>query len=90
MTQENKKPVAHVAREMTGVVVSNAMDKTIVVKIERQVAHPKYGKLMRKSNKIHAHDESNQCQVGDVVTVVESRPYSKTKTWKLLSVNAVN
>ncbi len=87
MTQENNTPVV---RQMTGVVVSNAMDKTIVVKIERQVAHPKYGKLMRKTSKIHAHDEENKCQVGDVVTVAESRPYSKTKTWKLLSINASN
>ena len=75
------------ARAVSGVVVSNAMDKTITVRIERRVKHPVYGKFVRKSNKIHAHDEANECQVGDAVTVVECRPLSKTKTWMLRSID---
>jgi|TARA_B110000046_G_scaffold165450_1_gene181764 small subunit ribosomal protein S17 len=74
------------ARLVTGKVVSNKMDKTITVLIERREKHPVYGKYMTRSSKIHAHDESNQCGVGDTVTVAESRPLSKTKTWKLLEV----
>lgn len=83
MTEDQNQAVSS-RRIMTGVVVSNSMDKTIVVKVERQVAHPKYKKLIRKSKKIHAHDENNKHQVGDVVSVVESRPLSKTKTWVVL------
>lgn len=71
-------------RVMTGVVVSDSMNKTIVVKVERQIAHPKYKKLIRMSKKIHAHDENNTHHVGDVVSVVECRPISKTKTWTVL------
>lgn len=70
-------------RTATGKVVSNKMDKTITVLIERREKHPVYGKYITRSSKLHAHDESNQCQIGDVVTVSETRPYSKTKTWKL-------
>ena len=73
-------------RLATGKVVSNKMDKTITVLIERREKHPVYGKYMTRSSKIHAHDERNQCGVGDTVTVAESRPLSKTKTWKLLEV----
>ena len=74
-------------RAVSGVVVSNRMSKSITVKIERRVKHPVYGKFVRKSTKIHAHDEENQCQVGDTVTVVECRPISKTKTWTLQSID---
>lgn len=74
------------ARLATGKVVSSKMDKTITVLIERREKHPVYGKYMTRSSKIHAHDESNQCSVGDTVTVAETRPLSKTKTWKLLEV----
>ena len=74
------------ARLVTGKVVSNKMDKTITVLIERREKHPVYGKYMTRSSKIHAHDECNQCGIGDTVTVSESRPLSKTKTWKLLEV----
>ena len=74
------------ARTATGKVVSIKMDKTITVLIERRVKHPVYGKYITRSSKIHAHDESNQCGIGDTVTVAESRPISKTKTWKLLEV----
>ena len=71
------------ARTTTGKVVSDKMDKTITVLVERRVKHPLYGKYLTRSSKLHAHDESNQCKMGDVVTISETRPYSKTKTWKL-------
>ena len=74
-------------RAVTGVVVSDRMDKSITVKVERRVKHPVYGKFVRKSSKIHAHDENNDCNVGDTVTVIECRPLSKTKTWKLQSID---
>ena len=74
-------------RAVSGVVVSDRMSKSITVKIERRVKHPVYGKFVRKTTKIHAHDEENQCQVGDTVTVVECRPISKTKTWTLQSID---
>ena len=70
-------------RTITGKVVSDKMDKTITVLVERRVKHPLYGKYLTRSTKLHAHDESNQCQVGDVVAISESRPLSKTKTWML-------
>ena len=71
------------ARTATGKVVSDKMDKTITVLIERRVKHPVYGKYITRSTKLHAHDEANECKLGDVVTVSETRPYSKSKTWKL-------
>lgn len=73
-------------RTATGRVVSNKMDKTITVLIERRVKHPVYGKYITRSSKIHAHDENNECSIGDTVKVVESRPLSKSKTWKLQEV----
>lgn len=73
-------------RTATGKVVSNKMDKTITVMVERRVKHPVYGKYITRSSKIHAHDEQNQCGIGDTVTVTESKPISKHKTWKLLEV----
>ena len=73
-------------RTATGRVVSNKMDKTIVVLVERRVKHPVYGKYITRSSKIHAHDESNECGIGDTVTVAETRPISKSKTWKLVEV----
>jgi len=75
-----------VKRTLTGKVVSSKMDKSITVLIERRVKHPKYGKIVRKSSKIHAHDEANQCHEGDVVTIEECRPISKTKAWRLVEV----
>ncbi len=75
------------ARTITGKVISNKMYKSISVLIERRVKHPVYGKYVTKSSKVHAHDESNQCQQGDTVTVKEVRPISKTKTWSLVSVD---
>ena len=74
------------ARTLQGRVVSDKMDKTITVKIERRVKHPVYGKYITRSSKVHAHDEDNQCRIGDLVTVAESRPLSRTKTWKLVEV----
>ncbi len=73
-------------RTATGKVVSNKMDKTVTVLIERRVKHPVYGKYITRSSKIHAHDENNECGMGDTVKVTESRPLSKNKTWKLLEV----
>jgi small subunit ribosomal protein S17 len=73
-------------RTVTGRVVSDKMDKTITVLVERRVRHPLYGKYLTRSSKIHAHDENNECKIGDLVTVRETRPLSKTKTWALLQI----
>ena len=70
------------SRLATGKVVSDKMEKTITVLIERRVKHPIYGKYMTRSSKLHAHDENNECKHGDLVTIGETRPISKTKTWK--------
>ena len=75
-------------KERRGVVVSSAMDKTIVVRIDAVRAHDKYGKVVRRSSKLHAHDEHNVAGVGDVVRIVETRPLSATKHWRLLEVLA--
>ena len=76
-------------RQLTGVVISDKADKTITVKVERKVKHPTYSKIMKRSTKVHAHDEANAARIGDVVTVQECKPYSKSKTWKLLPENEV-
>jgi small subunit ribosomal protein S17 len=73
-------------RTVTGKVVSNKMDKTITVMVERRVKHPVYGKYITRSSKLHAHDENNECGIGDTVVVAESRPISKSKHWKLMEV----
>ncbi len=70
-----------VVRSLSGRVVSDKMDKTVTVLVERKVKHPVIGKVVAKSKKFHAHDENNECKEGDVVTITESRPLSKTKTW---------
>ena len=75
-----------VQRTLTGKVTSNKMDKTITVKIERQVKHPLYGKFIKRSTKVHAHDESNDCNMGDTVKIAECRPLSKSKSWQLVEV----
>ena len=72
-------------RILTGVVTSNKADKTITVKIERKVKHPLYGKVIKRATKVHAHDENNSATIGDIVSVKECRPFSKTKTWILVS-----
>lgn len=74
------------ARTVTGKVVSDKMDKSIVVLIERRVKHPVYGKYVSKSSKLKAHDENNDCSLGDLVTIAESRPISKSKSWTLVKI----
>jgi len=73
-------------KERIGKVVSNKMTKTITVAVERKVKHPIYGKFVKKTTKFHAHDEKNECTVGDVVRIMETRPLSKTKRWRLVEV----
>jgi len=74
------------ARTLSGRVVSDKMDKTITVLVERRVAHPVYGKIVTRSTKIKAHDEENTCHAGDLVTIAETRPLSKTKSWALVGI----
>ena len=69
-----------------GIVSSNKMNKTITVNVERKVKHPIYGKFVKKTTRFHAHDEKNECAVGDVVRIMETRPLSKTKRWRLIEV----
>ena len=73
-------------RVLQGRVVSDKMDKTVTVLVERRVKHPLYGKFIRRSTKVHAHDESNECGIGDIVMVEQCRPLSKSKTWRLVKV----
>jgi small subunit ribosomal protein S17 len=73
-------------RTLQGKVISAKMDKSIVVAVERKVKHPLYGKFMKRTTKLHAHDETNQCGEGDVVTISECRPLSKTKSWTLVQI----
>jgi small subunit ribosomal protein S17 len=75
-----------VLRIQTGSVVSDKMDKSAVVLIERRVKHPVYGKFVKKSTKLHIHDENNECAIGDTVQITECRPISKTKSWKLVKI----
>ena len=86
MTDVKTTESTKVVRTLSGRVVSDKMDKTITVLVERKVKHPLIGKVVVKSNKFHAHDETNQCKEGDLVTITESRPMSKTKTWVLSKV----
>ena len=69
-----------------GVVTSNKMTKTITVAVERKVKHPIYGKFVKKTTKFHAHDEKDECSIGDVVRIMETRPLSKTKRWRLVEI----
>jgi small subunit ribosomal protein S17 len=82
MTEAEKK-----ARTLSGRVVSDKMDKSITVLVERRVKHAMYGKIINKSTKIKAHDEANECRDGDVVTIAETRPLSKTKSWALVNID---
>ena len=82
--QENLKQRT---RTVTGKVISNRMDKSITVLIDRRVRHPVYGKIIKRSTKIHAHDANNECSIGDEVTIKEVRPISKTKSWSLVSID---
>lgn len=81
MSDENK-----IQRSQVGRVVSNKMDKTVTVRLERLVKHPLYGKYIRRSSKVHAHDENNDCNEGDTVRISQSRPISKTKAWIVVEV----
>lgn len=73
-------------KERIGLVTSNKMDKSIVVAVERKVKHPKYGKFLNKTTKFVAHDEKNECNVGDTVKIMETRPISKNKCWRLVEI----
>jgi len=73
-------------RTLQGRVVSDKMDKTVTVMVERRVKHPLYGKFVRRSTKVHAHDENNECRIGDVVVVEQCRPLSKTKSWRFVKL----
>ena len=84
MNSETKKLV----RTLSGRVVSDKMDKTVTVLVERKVKHPLIGKVIRLSNKFHAHDEANECKEGDLVVIEETRPLSKSKTWKVSKIVA--
>ncbi len=79
---EQVKPI----RRVTGRVVSNKMDKTVTLLVERLVRHPVYGKYIKRSTKLHAHDERNECQEGDLVAVEQCRPLSRTKSWRVVQV----
>ncbi len=73
-------------KERIGIVVSNKMDKSIAVNVERQLRHPMYGKYVRKSKRFIAHDEKNECNIGDTVRIMETRPLSKNKNWRLVEI----
>jgi small subunit ribosomal protein S17 len=78
--------IRNLRKERVGVVVSNKMEKSIVVAVKRKVKHPIYGKFVNKTSKLHAHDEENNCNIGDTVRVMETRPLSKTKSWRLVEI----
>ena len=86
MTEQNTNPVVKRTRTFQGSVLSAKMDKTITVLVVRQVKHPLYKKYIRRSTKVHAHDEQNECREGDKVMIEECRPLSKNKSWRLVKV----
>ena len=86
MAEVTNKAERNLRKTRTGVVRSNTMDKTIRVAVERRVKHPIYGKFVKKTTSFHAHDEKNECTVGDIVKIMETRPLSKTKRWRLVEV----
>ena len=77
---------SRVEHSATGKVVSNKMDKTVTVRLERNLKHPLYGKYIRRSSKVHAHDETNDCNEGDTVRIIPDRPLSKNKSWKVVEI----
>ncbi len=81
-----EKKVRNLRKERIGVVVSDKMDKSIIVAVARKVKHPIYGKFVNKTTKLHAHDEDNTCNAGDTVKIMETRPLSKTKCWRLVEI----
>lgn len=86
MNEKSTNDRAKVQRTLTGKVVSGAMNKSITVSVERLVKHPMYGKYIRRTSKLMAHDENNECNAGDVVTISQCRPLSKNKSWRLESI----
>ena len=86
MAEETKTAERNLRKTRTGVVRGNKMDKTITVAVERRVKHPIYGKFVKKTTRFHAHDEKNECTVGDIVKIMETRPLSKTKRWRLVEI----
>ena len=86
MAEEKTSIERNLRKLRTGVVRSSKMDKTVIVAVERRVKHPIYGKFVKKTTKFHAHDEKNECGVGDVVKIMETRPLSKTKRWRLVEI----
>ena len=86
MAEVTNKAERNLRKTRTGVVRSNKMDKTITVAVERKVKHPIYGKFVKKTTNFHAHDEKNECTVGDIVKIMETRPLSKTKRWRLVEI----
>ena len=81
MTEER-----NLRKTRVGMIVSNKMDKTVVVAIQDNVVHPMYGKIIKRTLKVHAHDENNECGIGDKVSIMETRPLSKTKRWRIVSI----
>jgi len=86
MMETTNKVERNLRKTRVGVVSSNKMDKTITVKVERKIKHPIYGKFLKKTTSFHAHDEKNECSIGDIVKIMETRPMSKTKRWRLVEV----
>jgi small subunit ribosomal protein S17 len=86
MMETTTKIERNLRKTKIGIVSSNKMDKTITVKVERKIKHPLYGKFLKKTNSFHAHDEKNECSIGDTVKIMESRPLSKTKRWRLVEI----
>lgn len=86
MTEQNIVEENNTQRSVIGKVISDKMNKTIVVQVERKVKHPLYGKFVRRFSKMYAHDEENSCRIGDLVLIQQSRPLSKTKRWKLIEI----
>ena len=76
----------NIRKERTGVVVSNKMDKSVVIAVKRKVKHPIYGKFVNKTTKLMAHDDKNECNIGDLVRIMETRPLSKNKCWRLVEI----
>jgi small subunit ribosomal protein S17 len=86
MAEAQNTETRNIRKVRVGIVTSNKMAKTITVAVERKVKHPIYGKFINKTTKFHAHDEKNECSIGDIVRIMETRPLSKTKRWRLVEV----
>src|ERR1700693_983504 len=85
-SQQSEFPKRHLRKTRVGEVVSNKMDKTIVVEVVRRVPHPKFGKIVKRTKKFYAHDAENRCEIGDLVRIQETRPLSRLKRWQLIEV----